>query len=76
MLKPHQIRGRLIADGIIFRREAEKLGIAESTFNDILNFRCISKRGQEHIAGLLKETPQKVFGHFYRPEKARPRKAA
>jgi len=73
MLKPNQIRGRLIEKGIVFRHEAEKLSINEGTFNSVMAGRCVSVRVQEHIAGLLGKTPQEVFGHFYRPDRARPR---
>ncbi len=74
-MNANDILAELKRAGIVLCREAEKLKISPTTFNDVCKLRTVSKPTQEHIAGLLSMTPQEVFGDMYRPHLSRPRKA-
>ena len=75
MMTPNKIRGGLKGLGIVYCREAEKLGVSPTHFNNVIRGYTVSVDVQEHIAKLMGVTPEKVFGAMYRPERSRSRRA-
>lgn len=70
-MTPDAINGELRSRGIIKRRIAEQLGCSPTVLNDVISKRIVSTEKQEYLAALLNKTPEKVFGHMYRPERSR-----